>query len=263
MDLVEAIGRGFDDSVRHPWESARLEIVKKLIAEHAPLDANAVVVDIGCGDTFVAESLGRAFPHATFYAIDTAFTDELIARYRSRSQLANVRLFRSLQEIEPPIESRVSLILLMDVIEHVSDDIALMADLTSRSYVGPLTRFLITVPAYQSLFSSHDSFLGHYRRYSHRMLEEHAADAGLEVTARGSFFFSLLLGRLVQVARERLLPAGPRRMTSSLVTWRGGITKAAALKRLLLIDASASFFLKRLGINLAGLSHYAICRRSA
>jgi hypothetical protein len=263
MDLAEARERGFHEGVRHPWEMARVAVVRKLIRRHVTLGRDAIVLDIGCGDTFVSEQLAADCPDALFYTIDTAFTPELIERYRRRLNSGRIRPFASLDAIAPPHEAPVSLVLLMDVMEHIEDDMGFLAALLERPNIGLQTKFLITVPAYQALFCSHDVFLGHYRRYSGRLLRKRLQASGLRIIEFGYFFFTLLPVRLVQVVKERLLGLKPGKVSSGLVTWNGGPARAAILREALVLDASVSLGLSRLGVRLAGLSSYAICAKSA
>jgi hypothetical protein len=263
MDLVEAKERGLESAVRHPWETARIEVIRSLIRRHIPLEPGAIVMDIGCGDTFVAEQLSAEYRDARFYAIDTAFTEELIAHYRARLNNPRILTFPSLDRMTPQPEKPVSLVLLMDVIEHIADDRAFLAALCARPDIGPETRFLITVPAFQSLFCSHDVFLGHHRRYSNRRLHTLLDDTGLKTTAIGYFFASLLPLRVLQVVKERVLGVKPEQASSGLVTWSGGQAKAAILRDALVFDARVSLWLNTLGIRPAGLSNYAICVKSA
>jgi hypothetical protein len=263
MDLAEARERGFHAGVRHPWEMARIAVVSKLIRRHVTLERDAIVMDIGCGDAFVVEQLAASYPDALFYAIDTALTPELIERCRTRLNNPRIRPFASLDAIEPPLEKPVSLVLLMDVIEHIEDDTGFLTRLLDRPDVGLHTKFLITVPAYQALFCSHDVFLGHHRRYSSLLLRNRLEASGLRVIDIGYFFFTLLPVRLLQVIKERLLGLQPAKSSSGLVTWNGGPARAAILRDALVLDASVSLGLSKLGVRLAGLSSYAICAKSA
>jgi hypothetical protein len=263
MDLVEAQARGYSARVRHPWETARVDVIGRLIHRYAPLEPEAIVLDVGCGDTFVVEQLASQYRSALFYAVDTAFTEELVAHYRTRLNNPRVRPFPSLEAIDPPLPHPASLILLMDVIEHIADDGAFLRDLRTRPYVDADTRFLVTVPAYQSLFSSHDTFLGHYRRYSNRTLRRRLEQSGLRVLTIGYFFASLLPIRLLQTFREGMFGLKPAQQTTGLVTWGGSEATAALLRRLLNFDANASLFLRKVGLTLPGLSNYAICAKSA
>jgi 2-polyprenyl-3-methyl-5-hydroxy-6-metoxy-1,4-benzoquinol methylase len=260
MDLVEAKARGFDVGRRHPWERARLALVARLIARHTTLRTGDVVLDIGCGDTFVVERLARLYPGTRFYAVDNAFTPELIAIYRSRLTVPNVSLFASLDDV--PQDRPASLVLLMDVIEHVADDVALLGDLMRRPCVGPETCALITVPSYPSLFCSHDRFLGHYRRYSTPTLLVSIAAAQLSAIEAGHLFASLLPVRVLQVLRERLSRSAAEPATG-LAMWEGSESRARALAALLELDGRFGLLLLRVGIRIPGLSTFAICRKSA
>lgn len=263
MDLAEARARGSDVAVRHPWELARVEVVRCLLRRHVALPTSATVLDIGCGDTFVAEQLAAAYQDAVFYTVDTAFTPELIDRYRARLNNPRILPFASLDAITPPLDRPASLVLLMDVIEHIEDDRAFLTGLRCRPYVDPRTTVLITVPAYQALFCSHDTFLGHYRRYSNPSLRNRLEECGFNVLDIGYFFASLVPIRLLQVVKERLLGMKPHQDTSGLVTWNGSQATAALLREALVLDARVSLLLKKIGLRLAGLSNYAICVKSA
>jgi hypothetical protein len=262
MDLVEARQLGFAPAVRHPWELARLAVIKKFIARNLALPSRAVVFDVGCGDTFVAEQLAAEHPDAFFYAIDTGFTDDLMRRYRAGFQTSNIDVASSLEQIAPPHDWSVSLVILMDVLEHVADDAGFLARLLSRPDVTLGTQLVVTVPSYQSLFCSHDTVLGHYRRYSVRQLQALLDRSGVTVLRSGYFFCSLLPLRVVQVIRERLLRAAGQRGTG-LMTWNGGYLKTSLLTSLLVLDAQVGSWLGRLGVTLPGLSTYALCRKSA
>lgn len=262
MDLAEAGALGTEPAVRHPWETSRLEFVRGLIRRHVVLGSPAVVIDIGCGDTFVVGELAGEYHEAVFYAIDTAFTDELVEGHRARLPNARIRRFASLEAVQPPIEGSASLILLMDVLEHIEDDRVFLAELAGRRFVAPDTKFLITAPAFQSLFSSHDACLGHYRRYSNRTLRTCLEQSGLTVLDSGYFFCSLLPVRLLQVLKERLPAGRSGKATSRLVAWQGGSTTTRLVTRALVADTAVSMLLKSVGLTLPGLSNYAICVKS-
>jgi hypothetical protein len=127
--------------------------------------------------------------------------------------------------------------------------------------VGRDTRLLITVPSYQSLFCSHDRFLGHYRRYSGSTLRALFTRLNLQCDAGGYLFASLLPVRVLQVLRERL--AGSRDAPTDLATWGGGAARARTLASVLTLDGRISLALARAGIRIPGLSNFAICRKSA
>jgi len=256
MDLIETAD--VSSGRRHPWELARLWVLRRLIDRHVPLDDDAVIVDIGCGDAFVIGELAASFPQATFFGVDAALTDAVVSA-RQAALPHNVRLFR---DVEAVPASTAALVLLMDVLEHIRDDHGFLVDLLSRPMIGPRTQFIVTVPAYQSLFSSHDVFLKHFRRYTNSQLRDRLENAGLRVLDIGYFFASLLPLRLLGVLKERMRP--PRNLAgTSLTTYGGGAMGTWMLSALLKADALAALTLRRIGISIPGLSNYAVCRTSA
>jgi len=80
----------------------------------------------------------------------------------------------------PPFpEGSFDVALALDVIEHVDDDRAMLDGL--RALVKPNGAVIITVPAFESLWSEHDVINHHRRRYRVPELRERLARAGLEV----------------------------------------------------------------------------------
>jgi len=78
------------------------------------------------------------------------------------------------------------LVLLLDILEHVDDDIGLLKEYVEK--VPRKTTFLISVPAFQFLWSEHDIYLEHKRRYTLRQLESIVRCSGLKVI-HGSYYF--------------------------------------------------------------------------
>jgi len=78
----------------------------------------------------------------------------------------------------------------LDVIEHLEDDLTALREL--RRTVAPGGSLLLTVPAYQWLWSGHDVINHHHRRYTRRSLQTVAEQAGWQ-QVRTTYFNSLLL----------------------------------------------------------------------
>lgn len=260
MDLVESTLHGYETSTRHPWELARVRVAASLLRRLAGLPADGVVVDVGCGDTFVVEQLAARFPALRFWAIDPAFTPSLVARFAERLEGQRITLGRSLDEVSA--DRPVAAVLLMDVIEHVADDVALLRETRQQSWVDAQTRWLVTVPAVPALFSAHDRFLGHFRRYDRRMLHVSLTNAGLVPIELGEFFAGLLPLRWLQLWRERRQRVAVGAATG-LAGWRGGAGLSRLLAGGLWLDAAVGLWCARVGIPWRGLSVYAVCRRSA
>ncbi len=81
------------------------------------------------------------------------------------------------------------LVLMMDVLEHVEDDVALLKNYADSMVDDAVV--LITVPAFQFMWSGHDVFLEHYRRYNIKEIEQVIVKAGLKPIKSRYFFGSL------------------------------------------------------------------------
>jgi hypothetical protein len=92
---------------------------------------------------------------------------------------------------------RVGLYLLMDVLEHVEDDRAFLADLIALARPG--AHILITVPAGPQLWSRHDVTAGHLRRYERDVFT--SLWRNQSVSPRLVTFFNSRLYPLIRLAR--------------------------------------------------------------
>lgn len=137
------------------------------------------VLDMGAGSgIFSKHLLGLGGNSAV--CVDSAYPAD-------RSESYCGKPIRFIREIVP---CDADLLLLMDVLEHVDDDVKFIE--ASLAGAGAGARVLITVPAFQSLFSAHDRFLEHRRRYTIQSLETAARSAGLEIVSTRYFFASIL-----------------------------------------------------------------------
>src|SRR5262245_42142426 len=259
MDLVESGAIASTVLVRLPWERARLSLGHVRIRLHVPLRPGDAVLDIGCGDTFVSEELARRYPGVQFYAVDNAFTDQQLERLRGRLTVPNVSLFSSLDAV--PLARPAALVLLLDVIEHVPDDATFLREIRQRTLVGAGTWILMTVPSFQSLFSSHDRFLGHYRMYTVRLFRQLLSPLKLEPAEEGYFFATLLFVRFLQLLKERII--GSPETFTGVAGWHGSESASQLIASLLTLDGRLTIALARAGLKIPGLSNFAVCRKSA
>lgn len=255
MDLIEVKHKTNTD--RHPWEFARFEVLKHFLKRNLIKSKNPTIIDIGCGDSFVVESISKIYPEANLVAVDTAFNSEMIEYYKKKLDNPKISFYYNIDEV--PSGVKADCILLMDVIEHIEFDIDFLKSVLSKSFTMPETNWFITVPAFQSLFCSHDTFLGHFRRYDNKLLVLNVTEAGLQKVDVGYFFFSLILPRYLQVRKEK---NGTTKSTTGLVEWNGSSLKNSIIKSVLVFDFKISNFMRVLGIKLPGLSNYIICRKS-
>jgi SAM-dependent methyltransferase len=245
VDLKE---RG-STSRRHPWEVARARHVLAWIAAYganrAQLDpAGARILDAGSGDSYVAGEVCAALPGATATGWDLHYSEQDL-----RQAPAGVTRVRD----EP--DGQFDILLALDVIEHVEDDDKFLR--TLLDHAAPDALLVVTVPAYQGLFSKHDVYLGHYRRYSQRQLRAVLEHAGWTPRVLTGFFTSLLPVRAATSALERREPqvdadAEPK---AHLGTWSRGAALTCVVQAALAADAAlARAVARRTGRGVPGLS---------
>lgn len=262
MDLVEVKNRKDTIVVRHPWELARFEIVTSILKDVMKNEPDYNVLDIGCGDVFFISKMADIYPQAHFYAIDIAFTDDIISVLKESVKGKNIYLFKTLDEANLHLKKEADLVLLLDVVEHIEDDIAFLKSLHSNPAISNQTHIMITVPAYQSLFCSHDHFLGHYRRYTNKTLLHTIKSTGFAKVQLGYFFFSLIPPRIIQVLKEKIMKPNLNSETTGLVEWNKGAGITNLIKGVLLLDFKISKLIKNItGLSLSGLSNYILCKK--
>lgn len=245
MDLKEAAGVG---ALRHPWETSRADFfVAKALAELPP---GAVrVLDVGSGDGWLAQQLLAQLPQGSQVdAVDALFGDDDL----QAPLPAGMRRFRSVPDGES-----YQLILLLDVLEHVPDDVGLLQMLAGEP-LAARGRILLSVPAWPQLFANHDRFLHHLRRYTPGSARQLVLRAGLRVERCGGLFHSLIAPRVVSCLTERLLP---RPVPTSEAKWRLGPLPTQLLTAALRADNAVSSWLADRELDLPGLSFWAVVRR--
>lgn len=262
MDLIEVKNRKSIISVRHPWEDARIEVVKKLLKDVFQNRPDFNVLDIGCGDIYVISRLSEAYPNVNFYAIDIAFTPEIIEALKKEIGTKKIFLYSSMEEAALKSAIKADLVLLLDVVEHIEDDKLFLKNLHQSKLINETTNIMITVPAFQSLFCSHDHFLGHYRRYTNNSLSNTLKEAGFNKLKLGYFFSILIPPRIIQVLKEKVSKPQISEQTTGLVEWNKGKFITGFIKSVLMFDFFITNSISRItGLSIYGLSNYILCKK--
>lgn len=162
MDLKESeIG----DPGDHWYYNHKLRVITNAITRYAT--KTSPLIDVGSGSGFFAKKILEEFGPREIFCIDTKYKIEEIGLRDGINY-----------QIEPPSQ-RGNLYLLLDVLEHVEDPKGLL-----ESYIkcaNTSATFLISVPAFMSLWSPHDVFLNHVKRYTLLELRDLIASCNLEV----------------------------------------------------------------------------------
>jgi SAM-dependent methyltransferase len=229
---------------RHWWYRGRRTVLDGVIAA-LQLPQPARVLDAGCGsgrNMIEFSSLG------TVTGIELSETSVALARGREAGEIVS----GSVLEMPFPDDS-FDLAVSLDVIEHLEDDLTALREL--RRTVAPGGALLVTVPAYQWLWSGHDEINHHHRRYTRRSLQRVAERAGW-TQVRTTYFNSLLLPMAILL---RVLDRVNRAKTteSSLDLWIPPEPINWLLERPLALEAA---LIARGGRIPAGLSLLAVFR---
>lgn len=252
MDLRERA----NNNRRHPWELSRAEFFCNLIltrGETSPVH----VLDVGAGDCFFAEELLARLPaRSSVTCVDPGYPESSLGE-RELDDARRLVLCR-----EAP-DSKYDWIVLLDVLEHVEDDSALLRSLLPN--LAPEGQFLISVPAFQWLYTKHDTQLGHFRRYSPSKLIGRLCGAGLEVRTHGGLFCSSLvprslskLGELARGHRARPDKNLAQHIATSVGQWSQGQLVTSTIVRALRWDGAVCLWFAQKSIALPGLSTWAI-----
>lgn len=179
MDIKEDQMMSFEDEVNHWWVKTRFLYIKKAIS---------LVV----GDVYAIE-----------YGFGTGQNLWFLNKYAKKvigvdPNWKGVDLFPG-SVIELKNESaggeRFNLVLLLDVLEHIERPEVFLKEKMNDLELGGIV--LITLPAFNLLWSKHDEDLGHYRRYTVDEISQLMHGLSFEAVKEGYIFSWLFLPALI------------------------------------------------------------------
>jgi SAM-dependent methyltransferase len=153
-----------------------------LVTRHAP--AGGKWLDFGAGAGQFAIPLKQSGHHVVAVEVDAVLAQGI----RSHG----IPTFTSLDDVD---DSSADFIYTLNVLEHISDDGEALRQLHRK--LRPGGKLLVYVPAFQLLYSSMDTRVGHERRYDgatlRHVVQQAGFDAGRAVYADSIGFFASLL----------------------------------------------------------------------
>ena len=179
----------------HWWFEGRRRCIAGVLDAHLRPHPARRILDVGCGT-------GGMFPLLQRYGSVSGAEYSGDARARAARRFPSVSVSPCNLPREVP-EGSFNLVTAFDVVEHLDEPIAALRTLRSR--LAPGGQLVVTVPAFQALWSQHDVSLHHRRRYSRALLSRHLQCAGFRLTYDS--FFNTTLFPIVAVTRvaQRLL----------------------------------------------------------
>jgi SAM-dependent methyltransferase len=228
---------------RHWWFVGRRAVIAALL-DRIELPVQPLILEAGCGsggNLGLLEERGRVSAFEPF--------GEAAGSARDRHPGADVR-FGRLPDDVPFAEGSFDLVAALDVLEHVDADVDSLAALVRLAKPGG--SIIVTVPAHQRLWGSHDRRLHHMRRYGRAQLRQIAREAGAEIVFETAFNTVLapiaVAYRLVENAtglglgnQERLPSAPVNRLLGGLFALEGRIVGRSGLP----FGLSYGFILRR------------------
>ena len=167
----------------HFWFQARNAILMDVMRRH--FASPGKVLEIGCGTGFVLSGMRAAFPQVSFSGSDI-FTEGLA--FTSQRMPGDFLFQMDARRI--PFVEEFDLIGAFDVLEHIEEDEAVLAQMFRACKPGG--GIVLTVPQHRWLWSRVDDFAHHKRRYTRAELAEKTGRAGFRIEYATSFV-SLLL----------------------------------------------------------------------
>lgn len=241
MDLTEKT----ENLKRHPWELSRTHNILKLLKTNSNSFAYA---DIGAGDKYFTSKL-LSITNGNVFAIDNEYK-------KNKAEEDGIICLNDSSLLE---NNSIDCIIMMDVLEHIKNEHTFLEIIVDK--LKPNGKIIITVPAMQFLFSSHDVFLKHYRRYSRKqltdVLQKHAI-----VIEQSFYFYSILFflrctSSLIETFKLN------KKENVGIGMWK--FDKNSFITKFIFNMLNLDFFLNKLlnkiSIRLPGLSVLAICKK--
>jgi 2-polyprenyl-3-methyl-5-hydroxy-6-metoxy-1,4-benzoquinol methylase len=172
----------FEMERKHFWHVGRKEIILDVIKKHVPRFDKVKMLEVGCGNGSVLDYLKRN-------SINVEGGDLFIEGLKFCRQKAGPVHLYQIDVLTLPFKEEYEVIGLFDVLEHIEDDRKALSEI-SRA-LRPGGYLILTVPAYQVLWSRHDEASHHKRRYSKKNLVAKLENCGFSVDKVTYFMFFL------------------------------------------------------------------------
>jgi SAM-dependent methyltransferase len=187
-DLAAAEARSF-------WYSARNELITWAIQRYVP-DLRTFL-EIGCGTGYALSGVRAAFPTAELMGSEIISAGIAFAQRRVPSaQILQMDARRI------PFRDHFDAIGAFDVIEHIEEDVEVLEEI--HRALRPGGGLVLAVPQHPALWSPHDEYTRHVRRYTSSELRRKVEAAGFEVLRTTSFVTLLLPAMFAARVRMRM-----------------------------------------------------------
>lgn len=141
------------------WFQARNHLIDRILGKLNI--SNAKILNIGCGTGHNMEVISH---YGDVYVIDN--NDKALELLPKDTYIE--KKVCDACNLDYP-DNFFDIVVSFDVFEHIQDDTKSVAEV--RRVLKPDGKLVVTVPAFPFLFSAHDEYLNHYRRYNKKTLK--------------------------------------------------------------------------------------------
>ena len=179
------------------------------------------ILEIGSGIGNISKyPLAQQLP-ITLSDVNPSYQQILKTKFSSSSSLQGILsvdlVYPDFENAYKHLESKFESIFLLNVIEHVADEVTAIKN--CRYLLKPGGHLILLAPAYQWLFCKLDKELGHYRRYSAKRMAALLRSQGFEIKHKQYFNVAGIPGWLVsgKILGKKMLGSGEMNVFNSLV----------------------------------------------
>ncbi len=181
------------------WFRARNSLLAWALRKY--FGAARTFLEVGCGTGFVLAGIARAMPQLAMHASEVSSSGLRYAAGRA----PNAALFQ-MDARAIPFAGHFDVVGLFDVIEHIEEDAAVLAQV--HRALRPGGGLIVTVPQHRFLWSAYDEHAHHVRRYSVRELLDKVTQTGFRPVMTTSFVSLLLPVMMLSRRLQRKAAAG-------------------------------------------------------
>lgn len=187
------------------WFAGRRRIIETILQKYFS-GRHLRILDWGCGpggNFAFLEKFGR---------VSGVDASEEALRACGEKGILDVTRAGDLNEFKS--DEKFDLVANLDVLEHISSDVKFLQDL--KKHLAPGGYVLVTVPAYQFLWTEFDEVLGHKRRYTRKDITKKFNDYGYRVVKASYFVFFLSPAFILFRIFQKLIESRKHKRKTSL-----------------------------------------------
>lgn len=212
------------------WLNVRFNIVSSIISKYKLNN----LLDVGAGSGKLGKDIKKNNSKFEYYfdEPDIDANKQLIKEFGQKYEVTKNNI-------------KFESITLLDVLEHVENPNKLLEDCFFKLQKSGI--LIISVPAYQFLWSNWDVLLGHYKRYTVKSMSELLDDFNVEILEKNYLFPELVLPaflRKISKTKSEKFPKIPNFLNQVLYFFSLAISK---FRKVIPFGLSVFFVVKKLG----------------